>query len=159
MTWSSFPNTGPSHPTLHRKLYTLLYLKWITNKVLLHSTGNSAPCYVAAWMEFGGEWIHAHVWLSPFTVHRKLLQHCLLISYTQTENRNFKMKGKSDFCKMSHVHGENRSFWGVSWAAVLELRQLTWVVIWCPQKLTGRGWGPWWRLERPPIIREIREQN
>ena len=29
---------------------TLLYLKWITNKDLLCSTGNSAQCYVAAWM-------------------------------------------------------------------------------------------------------------
>ena len=29
---------------------TLLYLKWITNKDLLHSTGNSAQCYVAAQM-------------------------------------------------------------------------------------------------------------
>ena len=40
-------------------MYTLLYLKWITSKVLLYSTGNSAQCYVAAWMgqEFGGEWI------------------------------------------------------------------------------------------------------
>ena len=38
-------------------MYTLLYLKWITNKDLLYSTGNSAQCYVAAWMggEFGGE--------------------------------------------------------------------------------------------------------
>ena len=27
---------------------TLLHLKWITNKDLLYSTGNSAPCYVAA---------------------------------------------------------------------------------------------------------------
>ena len=37
--------------------YTLLYLKWITNKVLRHSTGNSAQCYMAAWMgeKFGGE--------------------------------------------------------------------------------------------------------
>ena len=37
---------------------TLLYLKWITNKDLLYSTGNSARCYVAARMggEFGGEW-------------------------------------------------------------------------------------------------------
>ena len=37
-------------------MYTLLYLKWITNKDLLYSTGNSAKCYVAAWMgkEFGG---------------------------------------------------------------------------------------------------------
>ena len=41
-------------------MYTLLYLKWITNKDLLYSTGNSAQYYVAAWMggEFGGEWIH-----------------------------------------------------------------------------------------------------
>ena len=30
---------------------TLLYLKWITNKVLLYSTGNSAQCYMAAWNE------------------------------------------------------------------------------------------------------------
>ena len=29
------------------------YLKWITNKDLLYSTGNSAQCYVAAWL--GGE--------------------------------------------------------------------------------------------------------
>ena len=38
-------------------MYTLLYLKWITNKGLLYSTGNSAQCYVAAWMggDFGGE--------------------------------------------------------------------------------------------------------
>ena len=58
-------------------MYTLLYLKWITNKDLLNSTLNSAQCYVAAWMrgEFGGEWIHVYAWLSPFTVHLKLLQH------------------------------------------------------------------------------------
>ena len=29
---------------------TLLYLRWITNKDLLYSTGNSAQCYMAAWM-------------------------------------------------------------------------------------------------------------
>ena len=54
--------------------YTLLYLKWITNKDLLSSTGKSAQCYAAAWMggEFGGEWIHVYVWPSPFAVHRKL---------------------------------------------------------------------------------------
>ena len=36
-------------------MYTLLSLKWITNKDLRHSTGNSAQCYVTAWMagEFG----------------------------------------------------------------------------------------------------------
>ena len=57
---------------------TLLYLKWITNKGLLHSTWNSAQCHMAAWMgeEFGGEWIHVYVWLSPFAVHLKLSQQC-----------------------------------------------------------------------------------
>ena len=58
-------------------VYTLLYLKRITNKDLLYSTGNSAQCYVAAWMggELGGEWIHVYVWLGPFSVHLKLSQH------------------------------------------------------------------------------------
>ena len=44
-------------------MYTLLYLKWITNKVLLYSIGNSAQRYVAAWMggEFGREWIHVYM--------------------------------------------------------------------------------------------------
>ena len=31
-------------------MYTLLYLKWITNKDLLYSTRNSVQCYVAAWI-------------------------------------------------------------------------------------------------------------
>ena len=34
-------------------MYTLPYLKWVINKDLLYSTGNSAESYVAAWM--GGE--------------------------------------------------------------------------------------------------------
>ena len=58
-------------------VYTQLYLKWIT-KDLLYSIGNSAQCYVVAWMggEFGGEWIHVNVWLSPFAVHLKWSQRC-----------------------------------------------------------------------------------
>ena len=32
-------------------IQTLLYLKWITNKDLPYSTGNSAQWYVEAWME------------------------------------------------------------------------------------------------------------
>ena len=57
--------------------YTLLCLKWMTNKDLLTSTRNSAPCYVAAWVGggFRGEWIHVYGWLSPFAVHLKLSQH------------------------------------------------------------------------------------
>ena len=57
---------------------TLLHLKWITNRGLLNSTGDSAQCYAAAWMggEFGGEWIHVYAWLNSFPVHLKLSQHC-----------------------------------------------------------------------------------
>ena len=58
-------------------MYTLLYLKWITNKALLYCTWNCAQCYVAVWMGggFGREWAHAYVWLSPFTVQLKISQH------------------------------------------------------------------------------------
>ena len=75
-------------------LYTLLYLKWITNKGLLYSTGNSGQCYAAGWMggEFGGEWMHVYVWLSPFAVYLKVSQHCLLIGYSPTQNKKFKNK-------------------------------------------------------------------
>ena len=59
-------------------MYTLLYLKRITNKDLLYSAGNSAQYNVAVWMggELGGEWSHVHVWLRPSAVHLKLSQHC-----------------------------------------------------------------------------------
>ena len=59
-------------------IITLLCLKWIANKDLLYSTWNFAQCYVAVWIggEFGGEWIHVSMWLSPFTVHLKLTYHC-----------------------------------------------------------------------------------
>ena len=58
-------------------MYTLLYLKWITDKDQLYSTGSSAQCYMTTWMggEFAGELTHVYVWLSPFTVHLKLSQH------------------------------------------------------------------------------------
>jgi len=38
---------------------------------------NSTHCYVPVWVGRGlsEEWVHAYVWLSPFTVHLKLLQH------------------------------------------------------------------------------------
>ena len=44
-------------------MYTLLYLKWITNTELAYGTGASARCYVAGWMgrEFEGEWIYVNV--------------------------------------------------------------------------------------------------
>ena len=35
-------------------IFTLLYIQWITNKVLRYGTWNSAQCYVAAWIGVGG---------------------------------------------------------------------------------------------------------
>ena len=37
---------------------------------------DSAPCYMAAWLGAGGEWIHICLQLSPFAVHLQLSQHC-----------------------------------------------------------------------------------
>ena len=48
-------------------MYTLLNLKWVTNKDLLCNTGKSAQCYMAAWMggEFGGNgYIYTYGWVS-----------------------------------------------------------------------------------------------
>ena len=44
--------------------YILLYLKWIIHKDLFYSTGNSAQCYVTAWVggELGGEWIQVYIY-------------------------------------------------------------------------------------------------
>ena len=60
--------------------YILLYFKWITNRDLLELY--SMICDSLNGRGVGGEWIHIYVWLSPFTVHLKVSQHCLLIDYT-----------------------------------------------------------------------------
>ena len=39
---------------------------------------------------FGWEWIHIDEWLSPFAIHLKLSQHCLLIGYTPIQNKKLK---------------------------------------------------------------------
>ena len=57
----------------------MLYLTWITNKDLLYSTGNSAQCYMAAWMggEFGGQWIQGYLCLlSTWNYHNIVNQWC-----------------------------------------------------------------------------------
>ena len=65
-------------------MYTLLYLKWITNKGLLCSTGNPDQYYVSAWMggEFRGEWIHMAGSLCCPSENLTTL----LISYTPKQN-------------------------------------------------------------------------
>ena len=69
----SFPAGPPGKPI---NMYTLLYLKWITNRT--YCIAQETQCYVAAWMggEFEGEWIHVCVRLSHSPVHLKLSQYC-----------------------------------------------------------------------------------
>ena len=70
-------------------MYTLLYLKWITNKDLLYSTGNSAQCYVAAWLEGSleeNEYMYIYIkaeslYRSPETIIT------LLIGYTPIQSK------------------------------------------------------------------------
>ena len=81
-------------------MYTLPHLKWITNKILLNSTWNSVQCYVAAWMgvEFGGEWIHVYVWLSPFTLYYNIANWL----YTPIQHKKFDMFKKNYKTTMLH---------------------------------------------------------
>ena len=44
--------------------------------------------------EFGGEWIHVYVGLSPFAVHKKLSQHCELV-IRQYKIKSFKKKERA----------------------------------------------------------------
>ena len=37
-----------------------------------------------------GEWVLVYEWLSPFLVHLKLSQHCLLISYSSDKIKSLK---------------------------------------------------------------------
>ena len=54
---------GEENREFGNDMYTLLYLKWITNKDLLYHTWNSAQCYVPAWMGggFREEWIQVYI--------------------------------------------------------------------------------------------------
>ena len=57
-------------------VYTLLYSKWITDRAYCMAQG---PLLKVMWQpggEFGEEWIHVYVWLSPFAVHLRLSQCC-----------------------------------------------------------------------------------
>ena len=68
-------------------MYTLLYLRRITNKDILSSTWDSAGCYVAAWMggEFRGEWITCICVVEYLRCYLKTLT-VLLTSCTPIQN-------------------------------------------------------------------------
>ena len=89
-------------------MYSLLYLKWITNKNLLYSSWNSDQCYVPACMGggFEGEWIHVYVWLSPFRCSPETIT-TLLISHTPIQNVVGVKKIENFFleCSLYHILG------------------------------------------------------
>ena len=68
----------------------LLYLKWITDKDLLHSTCNSAQCYVATWMggEFGGKMDICMCMAKSLHCSPEIIT-ALPISYTPIQNKKF----------------------------------------------------------------------
>ena len=67
-------------------VYILLYLKWMTDKDLPHSTWNSAQCYVAAWMGIDTRiCIAESLCCSPETTTT------LLIGYALIQNTKFKV--------------------------------------------------------------------
>ena len=81
----------------------LLYLKWITNKVLLYSTGNSAQCYATAWMggKFKGECICVlcmaeSLCYSPETITT------MLTGYNPIQNKKLKEKTKPTKTKQKY---------------------------------------------------------
>ena len=74
--------------------YPPLFLKGITNKVLLCSTGNWAQCYVSAWMEgeFRGEQTHVYVWMSSIYVYVQWCTHGTVTTLLTGCNSNIKFK-------------------------------------------------------------------
>ena len=49
LTWRQWSENFKKLLKFGMDMYTLLFLKWITNKDLLYSTGNAAQCYVTKW--------------------------------------------------------------------------------------------------------------
>ena len=98
-------------------MYTLLYLKWITNKVLLYRTGNSAQHYSAAWMggEFGGEWIHVYACLSPSAV---------TWNYYNTVNQLYSKEKKNVKKKNIGLQKKQKNISFSLWSTMLKMRPL-----------------------------------
>ena len=106
-------------------VYTLLYLKWITNNDLLYSTWNSAQCYMAAWMGggFGREWIHVFGWLHPLLVHLSLSQHCQSALPQYKIKSYLKRRGKAVLMK---VKWQKKSFLNYYTSVKIYSRNFTW---------------------------------
>ena len=73
-------------------MYTQLYLKWVTYKDLLNSTGNSAQYYITTKMgkEFEKEYIHA------------------CVKKKKKKNQNLNLKKKNKKTKITIVSGASQ---------------------------------------------------
>ena len=78
-------------------MYTLLYLKWVTNKALLYSTGNSAQCYVAVWM--GGE--SGREYICKYMVRKQQLEPDMK---QQTSSKLGKVYVKAVYCHPAYLN-------------------------------------------------------
>ena len=98
-------------------MYTRFYLKCITSKDLLYSTGNSAQCYVAAWMtgEFGGEWIHVCVAESLFCAHGTIPA-LFVIDYTPIQNKFLKKYCNQIFNCINEKSGSSNIICRKNWS-------------------------------------------
>ena len=70
-------------------VYILLYLKWVINKDLQYSAGNSAQCYGAAWMGGGRGAMDTCVCMAESLCCPPETITTLLISYTPIYKKNF----------------------------------------------------------------------
>ena len=90
-------------------MYTLLSLKWITNKDLLYSTWNSAQCYVAVWMEEGiylYDWVPFLFTWSYHNIVNWLYPNTKLKVQNKKKNKNSKIPAKKK--KARHIDQWNR---------------------------------------------------
>ena len=70
----------------------LLYLKWITNKDLLCSAGNSAQCHMAAWMGGGFGRVDACVRIAGSPCCAPEVITTLSISCTPIQSQKFRVQ-------------------------------------------------------------------
>ena len=70
---------------------TRRYLTWITSKDLLYSTGDSAQCYLAAWVGGGLGRMDTRVCIAESLLCSLETTATLLISYTPAQNKKFKV--------------------------------------------------------------------
>ena len=85
--WLGSLRWASTHP---HSAYTCL--KWITNRDLLHSTWNSAPCYVAGWI-WRGVWGRMGTCIclaESLCCSLETITTLLLISYTPIQNKKVK---------------------------------------------------------------------